>query len=75
MKLQVNQMAMQLSGAFPGSTAYLAHYRPALASVVHGLTAAETDTMRALAVEWTDRGAPVEVQCRYVVLVLFYIVI
>jgi len=64
MHVQVTEKVNKLSGDVGGTQAFLKSYQPGLVHIIKGLSKSEHAKMQSLAMEWEERGALVDVQCR-----------
>jgi len=62
---RINKMAIKLSNAPPGSTAYLRSYTTAHQKVEKKLTESQRQKYKAMAKDWSDKKLPPKVQYRY----------
>jgi hypothetical protein len=60
-KAEIQAACQELTNADPGTKQYIGGYQRALSKVVSDLTE-ERDEYAAMAIEWTNRSLPVEVQ-------------
>jgi hypothetical protein len=61
-KAEIQAACQELTNADPGTQQYIGGYQQALSKVVRDLTKEERDEYGAMAIEWTNRSPPVEVQ-------------
>jgi hypothetical protein len=59
---EIQDVCEKATKSKPGQSKYLAGYQKALAEVVSGLSEEEESEYRALAVEWTKKSPPQELQ-------------
>jgi hypothetical protein len=64
--VEINNLAMELSGDVAGSEPYLSNYHKARLQVEQKLSEDQRQIYRALAKEWTEKKLPEDMQKRYV---------
>lgn len=63
---QIHALVAENTNESPGETDWLSHYPAALARLIKGLSEEELANAQNIADEWTNEGAPREVQRVYV---------